>query len=441
MTLEKLNIQKEEKTIKLLKTGVWVYIILLIFEGALRKWVFPFLATPLLLVRDPVALWMIYLCWKRNLFPSNFYIFGMGLITMLSVCFSLIFGHGNLGVSLYGARILLIHFPLIFIIGKFFNREDVVQVGRVFLWIALPMVVLIGLQFFSPQSAWVNRGIGGDMAGAGFSGANGYFRPPGTFSFTTGNVLFFSFIASWVFYFWSSKEKINRYLLIASTLALLASISFSISRTLFFSIGVTLLFTLVAVSRKPEYLGRILGAMVVVAMLLFVLSQIEFFQTGTEAFTSRFEVASRVEGGVSESLFHRFFGYMIGAVVDSNDIPFFGHGIGMGTNVGSRLLTGGTNSFLIAEGEWSRVVGERGFVLGILTLLIRLAFCFSISFKSYFKLKTGDLLPWLLLSFGIVVILKGQWAQPTVLGFSTIAGGLILACFSSNDLEIPDKNT
>lgn len=430
--LEELKIQNQQKIQKYLKIGIWAYFFLLIFEGALRKWFLPFLSTPLLVVRDPVAVWLIYTSWRHHLFPSNFYVLGITIVTSLSICFSLIFGHGNFGVAIYGARILLIHFPLMFVIGNIFHRQDVVKMGKVLLWIAIPMAILIGLQFNSPQSAWVNRGVGGNLEGAGFSGAMGYFRPPGTFSFTTGNVLFFSFVACFVFFFWSSKEKINRFLLIGSTLALLASVSFSISRTLFFSIGITLAFMLLAVSRDPKQLPRVLGAGIVISLLLFALSYTEFFQTGTEAFTSRFEAANKAEGGASTSLFKRFFGHMIHAITDfSSSLPFFGYGIGMGTNVGSQLLTGKA-TFLIAEAEWLRMIGEMGFVLGIFTIIFRMAFCASIAMKGYSRLNKGDFLPWLLLSLGLVNISQGQWAQPTVLGFSTLLGGLILACFHNS---------
>ena len=40
----------------LLKKLFWAYFLLLIFEGALRKWVMPQLSAPLLLIRDPLAL-------------------------------------------------------------------------------------------------------------------------------------------------------------------------------------------------------------------------------------------------------------------------------------------------------------------------------------------------------------------------------------------------
>ena len=121
-----------------------------------------------------------------------------------------------------------------FAIGKIFNHEDVEKLGKATLWISLPMVVLTGLQFYSPQSAWVNRGVGGDESGAGFQGALGFFRPPGTFSFTNGNALFFAFTSVFIFYFLLQPNKINKTLLICSGIALIASVPISISRTLIF---------------------------------------------------------------------------------------------------------------------------------------------------------------------------------------------------------------
>ena len=48
----------------------------------------------------------------------------------------------------------------------------------------------------------------------------------------------------------------------------------------------------------------------------------------------------------------------------------------MGTNVGSVLLTGG-RTFLIAEGEWGRVLGEQGPILGLGVIILRLALSFQ----------------------------------------------------------------
>src|SRR5690554_6054219 len=113
----------------LLKKGVWAYFLLLIFEGALRKWFLPGLSTPLLIIRDPVALWLVFVAWKRGLLPSNWLLSAFAIITILSSITSLLFGHGNFFVILYGARIFLIHIPLIFVIGVVFSKEDVEKIG------------------------------------------------------------------------------------------------------------------------------------------------------------------------------------------------------------------------------------------------------------------------------------------------------------------------
>lgn len=411
-----------------LKRGIWLYFILLIFEGALRKWVLPELATPLLIVRDPIALWLVAKAWQRGLLPPHPYLIGIVLIGVLGIITTMLLGHGNLMVALYGARILLLHFPLMFVIGRLFTREDVIKLGKVTLWIAIPMAILITLQFYSPQSAWVNRGIGGDLAGAGFTGAMGYLRPPGTFSFTNGTTLFFSFVAPFVFYFWFNPGVISKWVLIAATMGLMAAIPLSISRKLLFSVGVTLVFTLIAVSRKPKYMGRIIGAGFGVFVMLAALSQTDFFQTAAAAFLARFEGANAAEGGVEGVILNRYIGKRVGAITDaiSGQLPFWGYGLGMGTSVGSKLMTGDIG-YLIAEGEWARLLGEMGLLLGLTIILIRLSFSVKIAKACYRKLVQGDLLPWLLLSFGLLIIPQGQWAQPTSLGFSTLIGGVILA--------------
>jgi hypothetical protein len=409
-----------------LKRGVWAYFFLLVFEGALRKWVLPGLATPLLIVRDPVALWLLIATWRRGWLPANGYLTGFFAIGIIGIFTATLLGHGNLFVALFGARILLLHVPLIFVIGRVFTREDVLSMGKATLIMAVPMTVLIALQFYSPQSAWVNRGVGGDVQGGGFSGAMGFFRPPGTFSFTSGNTSFFSFVAPFVLYFWLNRKTINNLLLLAATVALVFSIPLSISRSLFFQVGLSVTFLVLASVRKPENLLRLLLTLAGAAIILVVLSQSNFFGTAATAFTDRFENANESEGGLQSVFIDRFLGGLVGSLTSAGGLPFFGYGIGMGTNVGSMLLSGGV-SFLIAEGEWGRAIGELGPLLGIGLILLRLGLTAKIALACYRKLSQGDLLPWMLLSFGLITLAQGGWAQPSALGFFVLVGGLMVA--------------
>jgi len=423
-----------------LKRGVWLYFFLVIFEGALRKWVLPGLATPLLVVRDPIAVWLIYKVWNKGDLPSSVYLKLMVWVTIISVFTTLAFGHGNLAVAIFGARVFLIHFPLMFVIARIFNRDDVLEMGRVLLWISIPMAVLIAMQFYSPQSAWVNRGIGGDIAGGGFSGANGFFRPPATFSFTNGTHLFFSMTGCFLFYFWLNPTGTNKLVMIAATIALIAAIPLSISRSLTFFLGVTVIFLLVSVVRKPANLLRMIFAMIGFGVVLMILSQVSFFQTATDAFFMRFSNAADSEGGLNGTLGNRYIGGMVNALIDSSKQPFFGYGIGMGTNVGSMLLTGG-RTFLIAEDEWNRVIGEMGTLMGLSVIFIRIGLSFKMFGGAYKRMVAGDALPWLLLSFGLLVIPQGQWAQPTNLGFSAMIGGLILASMNGKVKVVADDDS
>ena len=411
----------------LLKKGVWLYFLLLIFEGALRKWVLPGLATPLLIVRDPLALWLTILAWKRNLLPDNIYLSGMLLLSFISFITTLLFGHGNLVVAIYGVRIIVLHFPVIFVIGRVFTSADVHKMGKATLWITIPMAVLIALQFYSPQSAWVNRGVGGDMEGAGFNGgALGYFRPPGTFSFTTGTTLFFSFAGCYILYFWLQSSGSNKLVLLAATAGLLAAIPLSISRGLLFQVLVSCLFVVLASLRKPKYLLNLIVAGIGILMALLLLSNTEFFQTAIEAFAMRFDAASDTEGGVQGTLVERFLGELLSSITNSAQLPFFGYGIGLGTNAGSKLLTGEV-TFLVAEGEWGRIIGEMGVLLGLSVVFLRIGLVIKIAGASYARILQNDLLPWMLLSFGFLNVMQGQWGTPTSLGFSVMIGGLMIA--------------
>ena len=54
-----------------IKKLIWAYFLLLLFEGALRKWFLPGLSQGLLIIRDPLVIWIYYLCYAQGVFPLN----------------------------------------------------------------------------------------------------------------------------------------------------------------------------------------------------------------------------------------------------------------------------------------------------------------------------------------------------------------------------------
>jgi len=424
---------ERQRDINMIKKCIWIYFFLVIFEGALRKWFLPFLSTPLLVVREPFVIYAVYLGIKNKLFPNSMFLILFVFISIIGVFAAIFFGHGNLIVALFGARIFLLHIPFMFLMPEIFSKDDLAVLGKHMLWISILMTVIVFLQFNSPQSAWINAGVGGDEAGAGFSGAMGYMRPPGTFSFTNGLTGFYSFAAPFIAFFWLSPQyKINKILLAAATISLIIAVPLSISRALFFNVGLVALFTIFISIRNPKFLSRILLAAVAFVVIFMVLSQQESFQLSIDVFTTRFEVANDSEGGLEGVFIDRFLGGMVKALSSSADIPIFGYGIGMGSNVGAILLSG-SKTFLLPEGEWGRVIGELGILMGFIVVIMRILIAFGLLSQSFNMLAKKYTLPWLLMSTGFIVLLQGQWGQPTNLGFYIITAGTLMTSLKNKN--------
>ena len=222
---------------RLIRNLIWLYLVLWLIEGGLRRWFLPGLASPLLLIRDPVVIAIYTLAVSNNLFPVNGFVVWGGLLALLSFINALLLGHGNLFVALYGVRCDFLHVPLIFIMGTVLQKNDFLRLAKVAIWLAVPYTLLLVAQFYKPQDAWVNRGVGGSLDGAGFDGAMDRFRPPGTFSFITGPALLYPlFTACW--FALMLARKLPVWLMAAAGGAILIAIPISISRTLFLSVAI-----------------------------------------------------------------------------------------------------------------------------------------------------------------------------------------------------------
>lgn len=412
---------------------IWLYLWLLIFEGALRKWLLPGLSTPLLLVRDPIVIYLVWSGMQRGWIKSG-YATTMMAVSTVSLVFSLAFGHHDLFVGLFGWRIYFFHFPFVFIMAKVLTRDDLLKMARFILYLSIPMTLLVVMQFYSPQSAWVNRGVGGDMEGAGFSGAMGYFRPPGTFSFTSGFIGFQAIVGCLMLYYLTAnkmldeKDKLPQWILICIAGCYLITIPTSISRTHFFQSLVFLAFLFIAAMRSSKLKKQYVRFLVMGAIAVIIVLASGVANTQVEAFTDRFDSANETEGGASGVLGNRYGGSFLRGLLNF-DLPVFGYGIGLGTNVGAKLMGGNMYSFgFNGEEEWSRVTGECGLLLGWIILGVRLFFSLDIWKRANrILVKNRDLLPWMLSAGVLLRIVNGQWAIPTDLGIAIFIGGMALA--------------
>ena len=412
---------------KSIKTAIWLYFLLWIFEGALRKWILPSLATPLLVVRDPIAIYIIYRAIYQNVkFINSYVVFGL-IFTLFGLALTLTFGHENLFVGIYGARIMLLHFPLIFIIGEVFTKDDVLKIGKFLLVMNIVMTIIVYFQFTSPQTAFINVGIGGEGS-AGFSGAMGYSRPPGTFSFISGLSIFYTAVSVFVFYFWLSKDHCSKILLYASTIALIIALPLTISRGAVVAVAIVGLFAVIASVTTGKILFKVVLIVVLLSIIVVFLQKYStIFSLGTEVFMDRVDTVNKVDGGgLKSSIFLRALNEFLGPLSDLFSQPMFAGNLGMGTNAGAQMLTGKT-VFLVSETEFGRLGGEQGIIFGGGLMVLRIILAVSLAITSFKLPQEKKLLPFILCGAACISIAQGQWAQPSILGYATIMSGLVIA--------------
>lgn len=409
-----------------LKYLIWAYFLLIIFEGALRKWFLPGQSDMLLVVRDPILLLIYFLALSKGKFVFNGIVIGMLVLIPITTMTAISMGHGHIMVTAFGVRTNFLHVPLIFLMPKVFDRRDVIRFAKATMWITLLMTPLIAMQFLQPQSAWVNRGVGGDLSGAGFDGAEGRYRPPGTFSFISGLSMFYAFSTAMLMTLMSSKDaKASKLILAACSVAIVLAVPLSISRSLALSCAIVVVASVVFLGVSGFQIGRLVQASVFIGIAAVAVQFIPVFEEATSAFGSRWDAATTDKGGFSEAIVDRVLNDLTGPFVQALNQPIFGIGIGAGTNVGATYLTGGMG-FLAGEGELFRIMGEMGPIFGVFYLILRWGILFQMIVTSLRAAKKKNPVPGIILGAGALWVFYGQWGPPTLQGFTIFTAGLCL---------------
>jgi hypothetical protein len=427
------HVSAADEGVTAVRRMIWLYFWLLIFEGALRKWIPP-LSIPLLVVRDPLVLLIYFQAARCRRFPINAamlpYFFLLTFFILLAVVqITAGIGGGPL-VAAYGLRTDLLHLPLIFVLPEIFSYADVLKLGKWILILSIPMAGLMVLQYMSPPDSWINAATAADAKQIAF--VEGKIRPAGTFSFVTGAAHFYILATAFVIYALAEKRSVySRWLVWPALFSIAIVQPISGSRTLVLGCGLVAVGAITFGILNPQRAHRIFAMAVLIGAAVAALSLTSFFQEATGAFMTRWDTANAATGGVNRGLVWRFFG----AFLDSFEVlpaaGFFGKGLGMGTGAGSTMMTG-ASQFLLAENEWPRVVLESGPFLGFSFLAYRVWIAAKMAFAAAAGARRQQLLAWLLVWHACPSLVTEQLSQPTNLGFMVLAGGLCLAAMPRN---------
>lgn len=427
------------RALTLTRRLIYFYLVLLIFEGALRKWVVPQLSNALLIVRDPVAIAIYIFAIRARAFRWNVYVVSAAIIGLLAWLAGIVvlIDYFPIKIALFvtgfGFRCNFLHLPLIFVMAAVFDYEDVKRIGWWTILGMIPMSLLMAWQFHASPEAFVNRTAGLSEGATQIQTSGGKIRPPATFSFISGAIFYVTAAAAFLLHALISKLPYKNWLVYAAGVALIVSIGVSGSRGAVLSVGLVVAALGVILFVRPDLLTKMGRNLLIAIILLWAVGHVPIFREGVgilgERFTESAEMEERsIAGGLAERIFSGF----IEGIAHIPQAPLAGWGLGVGTNGGSSFLMG-HSAFLLSENEWTRIIFENGPVLGLAFLAWRVLLAVHLFIGSYRALKLGNTLPIFLFSAGVFAVLNAPLGQPTSAGFAVTFAGLCLAAMRTHD--------
>ncbi len=411
-----------------LKKLFWLYFFLLIFEGALRKWVAPQFSGPLLIIRDPVALLIIWEAFRTNKWPQRWATLMSGLTVLMVGLFVLQITAGDnpLLVGLYGLRSYLLPFPVLFIMGENLDEEDLLKITRWTLWLLVPMTLLQVAQYVSPSSSFLNNGAYEGARQIGF--VAGHVRASGTFSFAVGSISFGSMAATFIVYGMVKEGLAPKWLLWACAFALILSVPMTGSRGFVYQLAGLVAFVGLCAMMGISQFGKVLQIILPIVIVSFLASLLPVYTDASQNLVDRFANASKGgEGDPLQTVVHRMI-TPIFEEFESSDFGsnWMGEGLGRGANAVSAMLTGRAAT-VFGEGEFGREMGEMGWLGGTAFAVFKLLLAIMIFGQALARAREGESLALLFVPLAVTGLLFATPEQPTEQGFMVIAMAFCIA--------------
>jgi hypothetical protein len=404
-----------------------------ILDGMLRKWLFPKHSNVIFFMKDPVVIFTYILALKYHLFPTKnrVFILGMALaaIFLLLIFVQAVFLKLNTLVLIYGWRMYFLYIPIVFIIGNIFEKSDLDRLMKQTLLAAIPIGILVYMQFLSPMNAFINKAM--DPVSKIYYVVSGIVRTSGTFTFYQGQVLFTASAIAFIFYAWISKRNerfIGPFSLICASYAVIACFALSGSRAVFFNMALIFFAaeSCVALLKSRESKTRTaLIPIMIVFLGAFVFTM--FFNTSLAAILERQIVAVGIEGQTSDRLtnqFSDFAKYLLNHPI--------GAGVGIGTTGGGFLQNGSPVEIFnarVRDIEWSRIILEAGPIAGLSFVVFRVIIVFYLLIQAMTATRrSGDTLPMLLMGFiGIILLIGEITNHGTINSYAWLFAGFCMA--------------
>ena len=371
--------------------GVFV---LVVFEGALRKWAFPSAQAQIYLVKDAILL-AVYLGFvldaRRNqpVLRDMTSIKVVLLLAFIFSCFEVLNPNSpSILVGLMGLKAYFLYVPIAFILPYAFkSREHLFHMIWRYLVLVIPVALLGFIQVAAGPDSFLNTYVSHNENAPGLAhfGYENIVRTSGTFSYISGYTAFLTFVAFLAIgYNWANGWRIKNNIVPVVALILVVGAMFTTGSR-------APVYTLVATGPVILWLaaiGRVLPTRIAVRLCLLLpiaaFVALNLSPRAVDAFTQR------VNEQVSDSTAYRLLSPVnqtIWALSDGRAL-----GTGIGTTHPSAFTIMGTQEpswlgDLWPEDEPARVTVELG-LIGLMLiylprfLIIGLALRWALSFKA-----------------------------------------------------------
>lgn len=433
--------QLTRRKMPFLKKLIWTYFLLLIFEGALRKWILPGLSAPLLLIRDPIALAIIWESYRSRRWPKKW----SGLIAATTMGFlllamvQLITTQVMWVIIVYGLRCYILLLPVGLIMGEVLDSEDLRRFGACAMFLLIPLTALEIAQYYAPAKSFLNVGVGHGAEQIGY--AEGHVRASATFSFTLGPAYFVPLVLAFILYGLIKPGTIKRWLMWSAGIAVAVCVPITGSRTLVAYLVLILVCASMSAIFGVSELFSLLKVFVVLVTISLIAAQLPFFSKSMGTLATRFSQSENTEGSMGEAVERRLLTPALEPLenaIESNN--WLGNGIGLGSNVAAILLTGNAD-FLAGESEWERNIYEFGAVFGTAFIVFRLILSIIFTSWALMAARQREPLAFFLLPMTVSLIAIGIWEQATSQGFAAVYIGFTLAALKSSARTSPVPST
>jgi hypothetical protein len=408
----------QERRRRTIVWSVFLLYIMLVTEGAVRKWALPQVSQYLFFIRDPVVLYTYFLALRNSAFRplhtllATGLLFGLLVVPVVVVQAASGLAPGLALFAAYGWRNYFLYLPLPFVIATQLERKDLYRLCRLSLIATILIAPLMVAQYFAPPDAAINVGNSEDIRQqfVQLGSANGHIRPPGPFTSSLGTAQLVAsalaaLLAGWIMP--KREQPVSGVLLLLGALAIAVSIAVSGSRTMVLQVGLVVASAVASgfLMRRPALFARATIVPLVLTAAFIILFPIAFPE-GFDTLTARWQQAA--EGG-ERGVVGRLSGEMLEFTSLIPSAPLLGYGLGLGGNAANILKASNTATVPYSETDWAHQIVDLGPVFGILFLVYRVVFTAwlaAVAVEATYR--TANALPVLLFGYVGVVLLKGQ---------------------------------